>query len=83
MTPNAIVALHCINLMPKALRVGKEKGATLLVGGKAPIVHGALLSWVIVPFLKVEPPYDEIKTLYAASGVVGLNTAECASAWAS
>ncbi|MCU0523085.1 MAG: dissimilatory-type sulfite reductase subunit alpha [Anaerolineae bacterium] len=55
--------MHCINVMPKALRVGKEKGATFLVGGKAPIVHGALLSWVIVPFMKVEPPYDEIKDL--------------------
>jgi sulfite reductase alpha subunit len=55
--------MHCINVMPKALRVGKEKGATLLVGGKAPIVHGALLSWVVVPFMKVEPPYDEVKDL--------------------
>ena len=50
--------MHCINLMPKALRLGKERGATILVGGKAPIVHGALLSWVIVPFMKIEPPYD-------------------------
>jgi len=33
------------------------------VGGKAPIVHGALLSWVIVPFMKVEPPYDEVKDM--------------------
>ena len=55
--------MHCINLMPKALRPGKEKGATILVGGKAPIVHGALLSWVIVPFMKIEPPYDELKEL--------------------
>lgn len=51
--------MHCINLMPKALRPGVDKGATLLVGGKAPIVHGALLSWVIVPFMKMEPPYTE------------------------
>lgn len=55
--------MHCINVMPKALRVGKERGATLLVGGKAPIVHGALLSWVVVPFMKMEPPYTEIKDL--------------------
>ena len=53
--------MHCINLMPKALRPGKDKGATILVGGKAPIVHGALMSWVIVPFMKMEPPYDEFK----------------------
>ncbi len=55
--------MHCINVMPKALAVGKERGATILVGGKAPIVHGALLSWVVVPFMKMEPPYDEFKDL--------------------
>jgi sulfite reductase alpha subunit len=55
--------MHCINLMPKALRPGKERGATILVGGKAPIVHGALLSWVVVPFMKMEPPFDEFKEL--------------------
>ncbi|HSQ27940.1 MAG TPA: dissimilatory-type sulfite reductase subunit alpha [Anaerolineales bacterium] len=55
--------MHCINLMPKALSVGKEKGATILVGGKAPIVHGAMLSWVIVPFMKMEPPFTEFKEL--------------------
>lgn len=55
--------MHCINLMPKALRPGKERGATILVGGKAPIVKGALLSWVIVPFMKMDPPYEEFKDL--------------------
>jgi sulfite reductase alpha subunit len=55
--------MHCINLMPKALRPGVERGATILVGGKAPIVRGALLSWVIVPFMKMEPPYSEFKEL--------------------
>ena len=55
--------MHCINLMPKALRPGGERGATLLIGGKAPIVEGALLSWVIVPFIKLEPPYTELKDL--------------------
>jgi sulfite reductase alpha subunit len=53
--------MHCINVMPKALRPGKEKGATILCGGKAPIVHGALMSWVVIPFMKMEPPYDEFK----------------------
>lgn len=55
--------MHCINQMPKALRPGKEKGATLMLGGKAPIVTGALMSWVIVPFMKLEPPYDNLKDL--------------------
>jgi sulfite reductase alpha subunit len=43
--------MHCINVMPKALRPGKEKGATLLLGAKAPIVQGALLSSVLIPFV--------------------------------
>lgn len=55
--------MHCIAKMTKALRPGKEKGATVLIGSKAPFVVGALLSWVIVPFMKMEPPYTEIKEL--------------------
>jgi dissimilatory sulfite reductase alpha subunit len=51
--------MHCINLMPKALQQGEERGASILVGGKAPIVHGALLGWVVIPFIKLEPPYEE------------------------
>ncbi|MGA2192945.1 MAG: dissimilatory-type sulfite reductase subunit alpha [Nitrospirota bacterium] len=55
--------MHCINVMPKALRPGKEKGATILLGAKAPIVQGALLSSVLVPFIKMEAPYTEFKEL--------------------
>lgn len=53
--------MHCIAKMTKALRPSGERGATLLVGSKAPFVVGALLSWVIVPFMKLEPPYTELK----------------------
>lgn len=55
--------MHCIAKMTKALMPGKEKGATILVGSKAPIVVGSLLSWVVVPFIKLTPPYDELKEL--------------------
>ena len=60
---NCTRCMHCLAVMPKALRPGKERGATLLLGAKAPIVHGALLGHVIVPFMKMEPPYDEFKEL--------------------
>jgi len=53
--------MHCINAMPKALAPGKDRGATVLLGSKAPIVEGALLSSVLIPFVKMEPPYQEIK----------------------
>ncbi len=55
--------MHCIAKMTKALRPSGERGATLLMGSKAPIVVGSLLSWVIVPFIKLEPPYQELKDL--------------------
>ncbi len=55
--------MHCIAKMTKALKPGKERGATILLGSKAPIVIGALMSWVIVPFIKLEPPYDEFYDL--------------------
>jgi dissimilatory sulfite reductase alpha subunit len=55
--------MHCINVMPKALRPGKEKGATLLIGSKAPIVQGALLSSVLVPFVPAEELLDTLKEL--------------------
>jgi dissimilatory sulfite reductase alpha subunit len=55
--------MHCINKMTKAIRPGTERGASILIGGKAPIQKGAFLSWMLVPFVKVEPPYTEIKDL--------------------
>jgi len=55
--------MHCINVMPKALRPGKEKGATILIGSKAPIVQGALLSSVLIPFVPAAELFDTIKEL--------------------
>jgi sulfite reductase alpha subunit len=55
--------MHCINVMHSALRPGKDRGATILIGSKAPIIEGAFLSSVFIPFIKMEPPYDEIKDL--------------------
>ena len=62
-----VKCMHCINVMPKALRPGKERGATILIGAKAPIIGGALLSAVFVPFLEMEPPYEDLKELAEAS----------------
>ncbi|MDR5727146.1 MAG: dissimilatory-type sulfite reductase subunit alpha [Terriglobia bacterium] len=55
--------MHCINVMPKALRPGKEKGAAILIGAKAPIVQGALLASVLIPFVPAEELLDTIKEL--------------------
>ena len=51
--------MHCINVMPKALAPGNDRGAAVLVGSKAPIVEGALLSSVLIPFIKLEEPFED------------------------
>jgi sulfite reductase alpha subunit len=55
--------MHCINLMPQALRQGTDVGCTVLLGSHAPILEGAQMSWVIVPFMRMEEPFDELKEL--------------------
>jgi sulfite reductase alpha subunit len=53
--------MHCINVMPRALRIGEDTGLSIFVGAKAPILDGAQMGSLLVPFIKVEEPYDEIK----------------------
>jgi sulfite reductase alpha subunit len=53
--------MHCINVMPRALRIGEDTGLSILVGAKAPILDGAQMSSMLVPFVKAEEPYEEIK----------------------
>jgi len=52
--------MYCINKLPKALRPGKDKGATIMLGGKATFVQSAFIAWVLVPFMKIEKPYTEL-----------------------
>jgi sulfite reductase alpha subunit len=60
---NCSRCMHCISKMTRALTTTGEKGASILIGSKAPIVVGSLLSWVIIPFIKMEPPYTEFKAI--------------------
>ncbi|SFM15695.1 dissimilatory sulfite reductase alpha subunit [Desulfomicrobium norvegicum] len=55
--------MHCLNVMPRALRIGNDRGLSILVGAKAPILDGAQMGSLLVPFIKVEDPYDEIKEI--------------------
>lgn len=56
-----VKCMHCINVMPKALAPGKDRGASILIGAKAPIIHGAQLASVLIPFIKIddEGSYDD------------------------
>jgi sulfite reductase alpha subunit len=53
--------MHCINVMPQALRPGQETGVSILLGAKAPILEGAQMALLTIPFIEAESPYDNIK----------------------
>lgn len=57
---DCVRCMNCIDMMPKAIRPGSERGATIMIGGKAPVVKSAFMGWVLVPFMKVEAPYTEL-----------------------
>ncbi|MEN8189954.1 MAG: dissimilatory-type sulfite reductase subunit alpha [Thermodesulfobacteriota bacterium] len=45
--------MHCLNVMPRALRPGAQQGASICVGAKAPILDGAQFATLIIPFIEV------------------------------
>ena len=55
--------MHCINVMPRALHIGNERGASILVGAKAPVLDGSQMGSLLVPFIEVKTPYTEIKNV--------------------
>ncbi|BBD09796.1 dissimilatory-type sulfite reductase subunit alpha [Desulfovibrio ferrophilus] len=52
--------MHCINTMPRALKIGAETGASIFVGAKAPILDGAQMGSLLVPFVPVQGDYEEV-----------------------
>ena len=60
---DCVRCMHCMNVMPKALKPGKERGAVILLGAKAPILQGALLSSVLIPFVPADELFETIKEL--------------------
>ena len=50
---NCVKCMHCINVLPKALRSGDEKGASILIGAKAPLVTGPRMGMMLVPFYDI------------------------------
>ena len=61
-----VKCMHCINVMPKALKPGDERGAVVMIGAKAPIIGGALLSSVMVPFVPADEVPETLKELTEA-----------------
>ena len=50
--------MHCLNVMPKALSPGDDKGISILIGGKRTLKIGDLMGTVVVPFMKLESDED-------------------------
>ena len=50
--------MHCINVMPRALRPGAQQGATICIGAKAPILDGAQFATMVIPFIEINKEND-------------------------
>ena len=55
---DCVRCMHCINVMTGALAPGKDRGATILVGGKRTLKIGDLMGTVVVPFMPLKTDED-------------------------
>jgi sulfite reductase alpha subunit len=55
---NCVRCMHCLNVMPKALHPGDDRGVTILIGGKRTLKIGDLMGTVVVPFKKLDTEED-------------------------
>jgi sulfite reductase alpha subunit len=55
--------MHCIDAMPEALRVGADQGLSICFGAKAPILEGAQLATLGIPFMYAKHPFDSQKKI--------------------
>ena len=67
---DCVRCMHCINVMTGALAPGKDKGATVLVGGKRTLKIGDLMGTVVVPFMKLETDEDREKLVELGQKVI-------------
>ena len=67
---NCVRCMHCLNVMPKALSPGLDKGATICIGGKRTLKIGDLMGTVIVPFMPLKTEQDLEKLNEMAEEVI-------------
>jgi sulfite reductase alpha subunit len=67
---DCVRCMHCINVMTGALAPGKDKGATVLVGGKRTLKIGDLMGTVVVPFMKLETDEDRAKLIELGQKII-------------
>ena len=69
---NCVRCMHCLNVVPRALSPGDDKGVSVLMGGKRTLKIGGLMGTVIAPFMKVETAEDYERLVELAE-----NTIDC------
>ncbi|MBI2292445.1 MAG: sulfite reductase, dissimilatory-type subunit alpha [Betaproteobacteria bacterium] len=67
---DCVRCMHCINVMTGALAAGRDKGATILVGGKRTLKIGELMGTLVVPCMKLETDADREKLVDLAKRIV-------------
>jgi dissimilatory sulfite reductase alpha subunit len=55
---NCVRCMHCLNVIPGGLLPGRDKGVSILIGGKGVLKIGATMGTVIIPFMKLETDED-------------------------
>ena len=67
---SCVRCMHCINVLTKALRPGKERGCTILLGGKHTLQIGDLMGICVVPFMRLETDEDYEKLQQLAENII-------------
>jgi sulfite reductase alpha subunit len=61
---------HCLNVIRGGLLPGKDRGVSILVGGKSVLKIGATMGTMVVPFMKLETDEDLEKLKELARNVI-------------
>ncbi|OFZ69386.1 MAG: sulfite reductase, dissimilatory-type subunit alpha [Betaproteobacteria bacterium RBG_16_58_11] len=67
---NCVRCMHCLNVMPGALLPGKDRGVSILIGGKSVLKIGATMGTMVIPFMKLESDEDYEKLNELARNVI-------------
>lgn len=67
---NCVRCMHCLNVMTKALSPGKDRGVTLLLGGKRTLKIGDTMGVVIVPFMRMQTEEDYTRFVDLADRII-------------
>jgi len=67
---NCVKCMHCLNVMPRALSPGDDKGVSILIGGKRTLKIGDLMGTMVVPFMKLDNDEDYEKIVEMAENII-------------